>query len=437
MKLCQGTSDYAWSSWTVVAVQSAAVLVGTITPAYRWFHAVSLRNSSWRAEFKVEDYWIQLLVEWKESPLKVENINDWTKVLHQGKRALTSLLIFLQKVVVILGKLLCALSVPPVSFANHIIPWKTNESSKVTEWNQLNVLLLQGDGEDVVRQITKSATRDIEKWIKKGRNKSPSFMTRLIEQHSTRTEGFTEVHSLLPAELHPNCWALPLVTLAAVAAALGTDNEEKEVQPLLRAVGQGLRYVRLVEKHFDTKGLGKMRKAAEMVWMDVLHNKWLGAPLRGERTARDALEGLKQRAEKRRAEEQREYREQSGPDLEDNPLEWENWPEKMQAAVYMEKVCARILELREGGDGVLFKRVRKAIADILGACLTNLAKSVCHECLCSKGEGREKMVRNVASVLGETEQILGLLEDPQVTCSLPEKKEWKDNWRKDLPPSGQ
>ena len=49
------------------------------------------------------------------------------------------------------------------------------------------------------------------------------------------------------------------------------------------------------------------------------------------------------------------------------------------------------------------------------------------ECVCCKAEVREKMVRNVASVLGETEQILGLLEDAQVTCSLPERKECVDD----------
>ena len=44
----------------------------------------------------------------------------------------------------------------------------------------------------------------------------------------------------------------------------------------------------------------------------------------------------------RKVEEQREYRERSGQDLEDNPLEWKNWLEKMQAAGCMEKFCVRI-----------------------------------------------------------------------------------------------
>ena len=434
--LCKGTSDYAWSTIAVFVVQSVGVLVGTIAPAYRWFHSVNLRKSSWRAEFRVEDYWIKLLVDWKESPLKVEKLNVWTKIHHQSKRALTSLLIFLQKLVVKISKLFWLFSALPLSLLNQILSRKSDESSEERGLGDY-VLHLKGEGVDLVRQITHSESRDVNRWINRGKKKKPSALTDFIAHHSTRGQGFTEVCSLLPDELRPHCWALPLVTLAAVAAALGSDDEEREVQSLLRAVGEGLRYVRLVEKHFDTKGLVNMRNAADMVWMDVLHNKWFGTKLRGERIPRNALEGLKQRAEERKAKEQREYGERSGQDLEDNPLEWKNWPEKMQAAVCMEKFCERILELREGNDRVLYERVRTAIADILGACLTNLPQAVCYECVCCKAEVREKTVRNVASVLGETEEILGLLEDAQATCSLPERKECIDDWRKDLPPSGQ
>ena len=436
LKLCNGTSDYAWSSWTVVAVQSAAVLVGTIAPACRWFHAVSLRKSSWKEEFKVESYWIQLLIDWKDSPLKAEKRKHWTKIFHQSKRATTSLLTFMQKVV-LFSKLFRLLSAPLVSFINHISKemWLINEVGRNLEGDRVRnyvlhldgdgvrnyVLHLEGEGEDFVRQITKSSTKDIDKWIKKGRTKGPVFMTSLIQQHSTREEGFTEVCSLLPAELGPNCWALPLVTLAAVAAALGSDNEEREVQSLLRAVGQGLRYVRLVETNLEAKGLVNMRTAADKVWMDArLYNKWFDTKLRGKRSPSQALYGLESMAQ-----EMREREERSGQVLEDSPLDW---PEKRLAAVCMGEVCARI---REGDAGLSFQRIRKVIADILGACLTNLPQSLDMECYCNTVEVREMKVSNAARVLGEVEGVLRLLEEPSVVDLYPETKTYIDDWRRD------
>ena len=78
---------------------------------------------------------------------------------------------------------------------------------------------------------------------------------------------------------------------------------------------------------------------------------------------------------------------------------------------------------------MLLERVPKAIADILGACLTNLSESVCSECLCSKVKVRGKMVRKAGSVLGEAKEILTLVEKAKATCSLPEKKEGIDDWK--------
>ncbi|XP_058111274.1 uncharacterized protein LOC131254299 [Magnolia sinica] len=71
----QSPSDYQWSTRLVLFSQVIAVWVGTIAPACRWFAAVNSRGfqiktwSEFKGKFKVERYWIQKLVEWKDSPL--------------------------------------------------------------------------------------------------------------------------------------------------------------------------------------------------------------------------------------------------------------------------------------------------------------------------------------------------------------------------------
>ncbi|KAL2539892.1 hypothetical protein Adt_00870 [Abeliophyllum distichum] len=65
-------SSYGWSTIWIVLAQYAGVIVGTIAPGFRWLTAINFMCSkksqmSFKNTFKIETYWTQRLVEWKES----------------------------------------------------------------------------------------------------------------------------------------------------------------------------------------------------------------------------------------------------------------------------------------------------------------------------------------------------------------------------------
>ncbi|KAL0356141.1 UNVERIFIED_CONTAM: hypothetical protein Sradi_4061000 [Sesamum radiatum] len=67
-------SKYGRSSTWIVLAQSIGVAVGIIAPAFRCYTAIKFKCSedgkrSFKDEFKIEAYWTQRLVEWKESSL--------------------------------------------------------------------------------------------------------------------------------------------------------------------------------------------------------------------------------------------------------------------------------------------------------------------------------------------------------------------------------
>ncbi|CAI9787312.1 unnamed protein product [Fraxinus pennsylvanica] len=81
-------SAYKWSIKWILNVQSIGVALGTIAPAFRWFTAArykcsDLSRKSFKNELKIETYWIQRLVDWRESslPLQIQH-HKWKKFLH-------------------------------------------------------------------------------------------------------------------------------------------------------------------------------------------------------------------------------------------------------------------------------------------------------------------------------------------------------------------
>ncbi|CAA6666776.1 unnamed protein product [Spirodela intermedia] len=440
LRLCRGTSDYGWSSSVVLSAQAAGILLGTVAPACRWFNAVRFwstdgRGWSWKAEFRVEDYWVQRLKDWKAAPLQFQTGGGrgrrrWRRIAHRLKDAVMSSLIWVQKGVVTGSKLLRLVSVLPLSL---------QENVELKEY----VLYFEGE-EDLVRLITRSARKDAENWIEKGRRRAPATMLELIKKHSSFKDGFKEVgridnkriRSQVPVE-PPSCWALPLVTLAGVAVALpGIDQES--VESLLCGVGEGLRYVRLIEKNLDQMGLVNMRKAADLIWHDVeFYDRWLGQDLHSvvpgeERNGRKVIEKLQEIAEERLQDFLAENHHDPETNDKGDPLEW---PEKVLAAHCMDRVCRTILLdydcKHQADDQRLFSRLQRVIADILGACLTNLSVAVFMECFCNKGEVREKSVKEAAHILGEAEEVLTLLGRPEVARLFPEERRYIHDWRKE------
>ncbi|KAK1273544.1 hypothetical protein QJS04_geneDACA012407 [Acorus gramineus] len=90
--------------------QGVAVLVGTIALTYHWFGVIRFRRTkggrTCRDEFKMEEYWVHRLMEWRETPLpfKVCGGRWLRKIVHGPKNAMLQILIWLQTVVVVVSK---------------------------------------------------------------------------------------------------------------------------------------------------------------------------------------------------------------------------------------------------------------------------------------------------------------------------------------------
>lgn len=92
-----------------------------------------------------------------------------------------------------------------------------------------------------------------------------------------------------------------------------------------------------------------------------------------------------------------------------------NWPAKVIAANAMYRVSRTIMMKREDTtDGELFEQLSIMIADILAACFTNLARIISIKCHSNAIEERGTIVAQAAVLLGETEDILLLLQGRQL-----------------------
>ncbi|KAK1304441.1 hypothetical protein QJS10_CPB11g00370 [Acorus calamus] len=440
---CGGESDYGWGIKCVLFSQGVAVLVGTIAPAYRWFGAIRFRRTKGgrtrRNEFKMEEYWVHRLTQWRETPLSFEVCGGrcLRRIVHGSKNAMLQILIWLQTVVVVVSKSVRICSVLPVAWLNRGMRFliRSKSSSSLSNGHEdfsKFVMHLEGE-EDLVTLITRSGRKDTDRWIRRGGKKKTHFI-QFLEKHFTTSQGFGGVREFnfksrniqgIISEEPPNCWALPLVTLASIAVTLPTTNRGL-IKSLLRGVGEGLKYVRLIEKQLDGRGLVNMRNAADVVWLKLdLYNHWLDVDLRGmanqERDTKKIIKKLVVIAEKRVLDFA------SGDGFMMNLLEW---PEKVLAASCLYRVCMTVLSYqdRDWNENELFQWLQTTICDILGACLTNLPGVINMECLCSSVEEREQRVRDATFVLGEAESILKTLETAGVTNAYPERKEYIDNW---------
>ncbi|CAA6656129.1 unnamed protein product [Spirodela intermedia] len=227
----------------------------------------------------------------------------------------------------------------------------------------------------------KSGRRDSEKSIQEGRDRPPVQLRKLIRKYSS--EGFLKIGRCGIRQISPNCWALPLVTLASIALAIPGIDRTK-LKALRRGVDEGLRYVRLVDKHVDIYGLVNAAEAADILWDQVdLFGRWFDTKLcrlsgRGDHVATeeilrilDNVGILEERRGGRKMTMTRTIREVDGGDVAGGPIS---------------VLC-------------------EAIADLLGACLINIPKVVWMECICSSTEKREERVEEAALLVGESQEL--------------------------------
>ncbi|CAA2961753.1 Hypothetical predicted protein [Olea europaea subsp. europaea] len=155
-------SNYKWSIKWILATQFIGVFVGTIAPAFRWFTAASFKCSklgskSFESEFKIENYWIQRPVDWKERPLplQVRHLKG-KKLLHAATRLILNLCIGIQILNAWVSKLVLLISASSFHFIGEVqLPKKTIKNI----WNEVDKLIRRGKRQqpkNLIKLLSKS-----------------------------------------------------------------------------------------------------------------------------------------------------------------------------------------------------------------------------------------------------------------------------------------
>ncbi|XP_057511755.1 uncharacterized protein LOC130793905 [Actinidia eriantha] len=445
-------SNYKWSSIMIAVIQSLGVGIGTISPVYRWLYAVKFKCSgseggskSREDKFKVEDYWIQKLAHWKERPLAFQfGSKNFRKRVHLTKRGLLEFCIGIQIVIVVVSK---SVHLFTVFLARKFLSccrycegcrkkFKANDPED-ERGSKLDlrrfVLHLEGE-EELPLQMMKNNSDATDNLIQMGKKKQPKYFIELLKNF-TGIKGIAAFDSdhvpALFSEEPPNCWALPVVTLTTIAIAL-PNIKNHMVHQLLSGVREGLNYVALVEKNLDKgRNLVSIRNAADILWLEAdMFCRWLDEDLQ-----KISLEGKSSKENLGRLSDMAknivsEFKTNTNGNLEEKPIDW---PVKVIAANSMYRITKTILLELESSSGQtdedLFAQLSAMIADILGACLTNLPRVISMKCFCSAIEKREESVNRAAHLLGETEEILEMLQQHELSGLSPDQAAYLHEWR--------
>ncbi|CAI9773782.1 unnamed protein product [Fraxinus pennsylvanica] len=449
-------SYYDSSTIGILLFHSIGVTLGTIAPALRWYTAINFKcseegkRSAFKDELKIEKYWTQMLVEWKESPLPW-HIRDrkWRKLLHNTKRPILSFFVRVQILVVLASKLVRIISVfimsPIISFFHNMgklenASYSSGSRVQVSELG-LNtepdfsryVLLLEGEVQ-LPQKTLQNICNQVDKVIQIGEMQQPKKLIKLIKLFGD-FRGVSEFDSSKVPSLHvhepPNCWSLPLVTLTSISIAL-PNISTRNANWLLSSVNEGLFFVKFIEKCLDSnRDLVNIRNAANVVWVGVeLYRKWHDNDLKEMslkgRKSKETLQELSNKAEKTVSEFKRDVKDF----LMEDPL---NWPVKVIAANSMYRICRTILLDLEDDcpltDEGMFERLTVMIADILAACLTNLPRVITIKCHRNAINHGAKAVRQAALLLGESQEILQILQQHRTPSLDPDQAAYIEKWR--------
>nr|GMD99841.1 ATP-dependent RNA helicase [Ipomoea batatas] len=265
------------------------------------------------------------------------------------------------------------------------------------------------------------------KFFQKGVNQQPEQLLNLLQKTTSNFNGVAKFDSNKDISRYPqvlpNCWKLPVITLTSIAIAL-LGSRAEGVENLRRGVSQSLKYVSIVDEILDPKGLFKrVRDAADEAWSDLhLSGKFLNEDLRQMgcegNTSKGVLSKLCDIARDYISENVKRYKHCS------------RWPNKLIAAYSMQRISYSVLSEKLENES-LFEHISVMIADILGACLTNLPEAITAKCSSVSIEKREETVQKMAHIIGETEEILKVLQKHRLP-DLATKRVDIDEWRRSL-----
>ncbi|KAK2968247.1 hypothetical protein RJ640_027736 [Escallonia rubra] len=346
-------SDYAGSTFLILWIQSIGVMLGTIAPIFRWFTAISFRCSkkegdNYRNQLKVEDYWIQALAEWKESPSLPLRIRDskCRRLIQNTKNSILSFSTRVQVLIVVTSKTVCLISVFVVSlilsglYCSKCLKGKVarngHKGSDIAPGVELDlnryVLRLEGEV-DLPERILKNISDALDKLIQKAKKQQPEKLMKLLEK-SSGFKGIVEFDSNQVPSLHseepPNSWSLPVVTLTSIAISL-PNIKSHIADSLLCSVNEGLSYASLIDQSLENiEDWINLKDAANFVWVRVeLYRKWLDKDLQmmalKGKTCRENLQRLADIAK----DYVMEFLSKVNRGPEHEPL---NWPVKVIAA---------------------------------------------------------------------------------------------------------
>lgn len=425
---CQGESDYKWSIKLVLVSHAIAVVVGTIAPAFRLFYTI-IRSfdtrREWRDELQVEKYWVQILLEWKKYELPFHiNSRICKRIISVSRTPILNVCITMQRAVVLMCKIVWLGSFLLVKWLRKLscscfkrqLP-STSERSMVEPGSQINLdfsgcrLNLEGK-EHLIQLIVDDGLKDIGECYDRGRNNPQNNLIKLLQKC---TQGFKRVEEINVEQVHrrsnaemprTDCWVVPLVTLTTIAIAIAhTSNDKKRIRVLRRAVDEGLKYVRLFEMRH--KGSINMT-VAETVWLGGIdtYNRWFREDLkkfaREETNADKILESLARMGGQYSLEAQ-------GSD--GNYVGVHDQYAECLASSLMTDLCDTILQKGPWEADALFEWLQVTIADIFGACVTEIQQAISTKYFCSEDVNlREEKVREAVYLLGGIEYILVKLE---------------------------
>ncbi|KAK2994864.1 hypothetical protein RJ640_012827 [Escallonia rubra] len=331
------TSDYKWSICVVFWIQCLGILTGSIAPAIRWFTAISFmysrkQSTFSRNVFKVESYWIQMLLKRRLIP-------------------------------------------KPIVPSNHA----RSGSDSAGELDHSHYLLQLEGKEELSKGVLNWILRNLDQLFQKAKQRQP-----------------------------------------------------KNLMELLGKSTEGLVYDGFIEKSLDIKeDILSIRNAGDMAWVEVeLYRKWLGMDLQKMALKEKTVEKILQKLSDIAIDSVTRFKKNVSGGLEVNP---HTWPVKVIAATSMYRITQTILLDCQGNhnqiDEELFHKLSVMIADLLGACLTNLLRATSMKCFCGAIEEREKSIIFAARLLGETEEILQILQQFELPTLDNNQLAYIDQWR--------
>ncbi|PWA46350.1 hypothetical protein CTI12_AA509980 [Artemisia annua] len=426
-------SDYKWSTLVIFVIQSIGIALGAIALLFRFRAPLTFkpfREEIWNLTkfYEVESCWTHTLSDWKHNRLYSSSSPNFKYVFYKLQILGLTLLTLSQKAIVITCK---AIRIIPMlisicvfycvrRFLFGLVSLFGIQLRRQPNRDIRQYVLQPQDNMELPDVALYFIIKSVERSIQNAEKQQPSKFMKLLKNFRD-FEGVKEFDSLLVQSLpgldYPDCWSLPVVTLATIALSLRMI-QPSTLKNFLNGVSEGLVYVKLVEKSLNNNDeLVSIQKAAERLWLEVeVYHKWLGNNLKDP-----------------------DFRVKTAIQI----VEWFNdKATNMVPVVESMGICANsmyritktiMLSYQANNDQVsqedLFAQLSSMVSSIVAACLTNLPQVITLKCHTSAIEKREESVHAAATLLGKTSKIINTLKD-RVPASLnPEEFPFINNWR--------